>query len=96
MTDTQMSRKSNEALEFERIIQDYAPVRDIFSEDEHIEYLCKEALATLSPTDQRLFILYAELGSIREVARRIGMSQSTLHYRIDKIRKNLKKKILNQ
>ena len=96
MTATKMSRKNDEALEFDRVAEDYAPRRDVFSEEEHLAYLSKEALATLSPGDRELFILYAELGSYRETARYVGLSPSTLHYRIAKIRKKLKKKILHQ
>lgn len=90
-----MSRKSNETLNFERITRDYAPSHDVFSEDEHLVHRCKEALATLPPEDQKLFILYAEVGSIREVSRRLNSSPSTLHYRIERIRKTIKAKIIN-
>ena len=91
-----MSRKSKETHAFERTLAEYAPVEDIFSEDEHLAYLCKKALSTLSPADQQLFILYAELGTIRETARRLNMSTSTLHYRIGRIRKFIIEKIQNQ
>lgn len=90
-----MSRKSKETHAFERTVADYAPIEDIFSEDDHIVYRCKKALSTLSPADQRLFILYAELGTIREMARLLKMSPSTLHYRIARIRKRIIEKINN-
>lgn len=88
-----MSRKNKETYEFERIIAEYAPTRDIFSEDEHLEYLCKKALSMLPHADQQLFILYAETGNIREAARILNISPSTLHYRIDRIRKEIKKRL---
>lgn len=90
-----MSRKSKEVLDFERIIAEYQPQDDVFCEDDTVVARCKQALAALPPRDQRLFILYAEVGSIREVSRRLGMSPSTVQYRIFKIKKRLRMQVMN-
>lgn len=88
-----MTRKNKEIRDFERIIEDYAPSSDIFSEDEQLEHRCKKALSTLPPADRRLFILFAETGSIRELSRHLQISHSTLHYRIGRIRTEIRKRL---
>ena len=65
----------------------------LFSEDDERVEDCKRALERLPDTERALFILYAEVGNIRRLARLLKMSHSTLQYRISKIRKRLQEQV---
>lgn len=88
-----MARKSDPIRYFARICEEYRPNEDPFSEDDQVIVACKAALAKLPDEERRLFILYAEVGNIRKIARILKMSPSTLQYRIARIRKRLQKQV---
>ncbi len=87
-----MGCKDKTTRYFERIASDYAPSDDIFSEDDPRVGRCKRALASLPAEDQKLFILYVEIGSVRKLSRKLRVSHSTLQYRINKIRRLLRQR----
>lgn len=66
---------------------------DIFVERSERLEQCVKALSFLSEDERRLFILYAETGSLEKLSRIIGISKSTLQYRIFAIRKKIKDNI---
>jgi DNA-directed RNA polymerase specialized sigma subunit len=73
------------------IMNDYKPNYSIFSEDEHKMFLIKKALLKLSEADRIIFILYAELGSLRKTGKALGVSHTTAYKQI----KMIKEQILN-
>lgn len=73
-----------------RILQQYLPDDDMFSEEDirlnRIKHIIYEKL---SETDKRVLLLYAELGSQRKVGEKLGVSASTVNILIKKIRKQI-------
>lgn len=73
-----------------RILEDYLPDDDIMSEEEFRVNAIKHIIYDkLSETDKRVILLYAELGSQREVGRKLGVSASTVNILIKRIRKDI-------
>lgn len=50
----------------------------------------KEAVFNLPEVEKRCLILYAELGSQRDVAKRLGVSPATVNHLISKIREEIR------
>lgn len=74
-----------------RIIEEeYTARKGVFDEDDARVRCCKDALRRLSDADRRLFILYADTGSVRKLSRMLGVSKSTVQNRISAIRRKLK------
>lgn len=75
-----------------RILEEYLPDDDLFSvEDERMNALKHIIYEKLSETDKRVILLYAELGSQREVGRKLGVSASTVNILIKRIRNEILK-----
>lgn len=73
-----------------RILEDYLPDDDIMSEEEFRVNAIKHIIYDkLSETDKRVILLYAELGSQREVGRKLGVSASTVNILIKRIREDI-------
>lgn len=89
-----MPRKSDPIRYWRRIVAEYQPQEDIFCEDSPTVAQCKKALAALPDADRQLFILYAEMGNVRKLSQILGVSSSTLHYRILKIKNRLRKQVI--
>ncbi|WP_406539148.1 sigma factor-like helix-turn-helix DNA-binding protein [Fibrobacter sp.] len=80
-----------------RILEDYLPDDDIMSEEEFRVNAIKHIIYDkLSETDKRVILLYAELGSQREVGRKLGVSASTVNILIKRIREDILKYFKNQ
>ena len=75
-----------------RILEEYLPDDDLFSvEDARMNALKHIIYEKLSETDKRVILLYAELGSQREVGRKLGVSASTVNILIKRIRNEILK-----
>lgn len=71
--------------------EEYTASKGVFDEDDARVRRCKAALRKLSDSDRRLFILYAETGSVRKLSHTLGVSKSTVQNRVSEIRRKLKK-----
>lgn len=69
----------------------YTACKGVFDEDDTRVRRCKAALRKLSDSDRRLFILYADTGSVRKLSQMLGVSKSTVQNRVSEIRSKLKK-----
>lgn len=78
-------------IDMRKIMEEYKPNYDIFCEDGELITKLKEAVQKLSEPDRIIFIMYCEKGSLREVAKLLGVSHTTIF----KFMKNIKNKILN-
>jgi len=73
-----------------RILGDYLPDDDIFSEEPELINRIKHIIyEKLSETDKRVLLLYAELSSQRKVGEKLGVSASTVNILIRKIRNRI-------
>lgn len=72
-------------IEFKEIEKTYLSDKGMFEEKEIMLFMNE-----LSIEDRRLLILYAELGSLRAVAKIYNCSHKMIHKRITKIRKKYK------
>lgn len=71
--------------------EEYTACKGVFDEDDARVRRCKTALRKLSDSDRRLFILYADTGSVRKLSQMLGASKSTVQNRVSEIRRKLKK-----
>lgn len=58
--------------------------------DREVSEPLQQALAALSEDERTLFMRYVEVGSLRGLARELGISPTTLHHRIGVIRSKIK------
>ena len=83
-------------INMKRILEDYLPDDDIMSEEDFRVNALKHIIyERLSETDKRVILLYAELGSQREVGRKLGVSASTVNILIKRIREDILKYFKN-
>lgn len=75
--------------QFHLIEEEYTARKGVFDEDDARVRRCKEALRRLSDTDRRLFILYADTGSVRKLSQMLGVSKSTVQNRVTEIRRKI-------
>lgn len=77
-------------INLNRILEDYQPDNDIFSEEPEVVAKLKDVIFNrLSEIDRRVILLYAELQSQRKVAKLLGVSASTVNILIRRIRKEI-------
>lgn len=69
--------------------EEYTASKGVFDEDDARVRRCKAALRRLSDTDRRLFILYADIGSVRKMSQMLGVSKSTVQNRVTEIRRKI-------
>lgn len=74
-------------MTIQSLIKEYAPNDSLFCEDDEQMVLIKQAVASLSPADRIIFILYAETGSLREVGKMLGVSHTTIYKEIKRIKR---------
>ncbi|WP_295878794.1 sigma factor-like helix-turn-helix DNA-binding protein [uncultured Alistipes sp.] len=75
--------------QFHLIEEEYTASKGVFDEDDARVRRCKDALRRLSGVDRRLFILYAESGSVRKMSQMLGVSKSTVQNRVTEIRRKI-------
>lgn len=68
---------------------DYLPDLSIFSTDCERVARLKRALTRLSQADRTIVILYAETASLREVAKMLNVSHTTIRTELQRIRSEL-------
>ena len=93
-TSTTESRASAEQRSWTEILQDYGLAPYVMADDGEEMLRIKGALSRLSEPDRRIIVLYAELGNIRGLARRLGVSRSTAHNRVKRIQALIKADVL--
>lgn len=74
------------------ILNKYEPTDDVFSEEEDdtpSRKLKDIIYNKLDEIDRRIILLYAELGSLRKLAKEIGVSPTACHFRIKQIRQKI-------
>lgn len=75
-------------LNINDILDEYRPDEDIFcDEDEKIHKIKKIIYDKLSESDRRIILLYTEAGNLRDVAKLLNVSFTTVYYQIKRIRK---------
>lgn len=77
--------------DIKKILNDYKPNYDIMCEDSELITKLKQAVCNLSDADRIIFVLYCETGSLRQTAKMLGVSHTTIY----KLIRNLKKQILD-
>jgi DNA-directed RNA polymerase specialized sigma subunit len=77
-------------IDMRKLMEEYKPNYDIFCEDGELVTRIKEEVQKLSEPDRIIFIMYCEMGSLREVAKKLGVSHTTIF----KFIKNIKQRIL--
>lgn len=76
-------------MTIQSLIKEYAPNDSLFCEDDEQMVMIKQAVASLSPADRIIFILYAETGSLREVGKMLGVSHTTVYKCVKEIKKRI-------
>ncbi|WP_418426726.1 sigma factor-like helix-turn-helix DNA-binding protein [Alistipes sp.] len=76
-------------IQFHLIEEEYTADNGVFDEDDTRVCRCKVALQRLSDADRRLFILYADIGSVRKMSQILGVSKSTVQNRVTEIRRKI-------
>ena len=85
-----MSNEAEIVRDYREIRQDYAPDPSIFSEEDERTHRVKEIIEKELPqVDRVLFLSYVDCGSLRKLARRIGVSEFTAQREIARIRKDI-------
>ena len=75
------------------ILADYDLRPDMMTEDRDEVLRLKRALARLPEPDRRIVVLYAELGRLRRLARRLGVSRATAHNRVRRIQATIREEV---
>lgn len=84
-----MSKERDFVANYKEVRQDYAFDPSIFNDEPEKVRRIKEIIDALPEVDKILFIMYAECGSLRKLARRLGFSHMTLAKEIQRIRKKI-------
>ena len=75
---------------FARVLADYRFDGDVFNaDDERVRRIKFVMDKYLTEADRRIMIYYAECGSIRDTAARMGVSRATMGNTIQRIRKEI-------
>lgn len=69
-----------------KILDEYKPHNSIWREDDDFIHFAKEAIQSLSDSDKIIFVLYCEYGSLRKVAKDLGVSHTIIYKEITRIR----------
>lgn len=82
-----MSEERKVVGEYKAVRQDYEWDASIFNDEPERVARVKEIIATrLTEPERILFIMYTDCGSLRLLARRLGLSHTTLNSEIRRIR----------
>lgn len=86
-----MNSRTQLCHDLKKIMEDYAPSRDVFSEDTPRVKRLKSLVSRLDEADRKIIILYAEVASYRKLGKLLGVS----HFTIEKTIQGIKKQIMN-
>lgn len=78
------------SMELKRIMRDYEFDRNIMTEEDERSARSKAALAMLPQADRIIFTLFADMGSAKQVADVLGISQTLMYKEIKRIRTIIK------
>lgn len=77
-------------VELQKMLNDYKPNFDLFTDDDETMTALKSAIDSLSQADRIIFVLYAETGSLREVGKMLGVSHTSIYKTINGIKRQIK------
>lgn len=77
-------------IDIYKILEKYAPDKDIFSDEEELITRIKDIVYNqLDEVDRRVLLMYAELASLRKLGKEIGVSASAAGQRIRQIKNKI-------
>lgn len=92
---TKIKRKTKDiskSFDIYELLLKYAPDQDLFSDEDRSTALLKDIIFhKLDETERRIIILYAELASLRKVAKVLGMSVCPIQKYISRLNKKITK-----
>lgn len=91
-------KEENRKWDIKALHKEYAPPRNddlLFTDEEERTIVLKEIISTLPSYDQTIFFIYCELGSLREVAKRLNVSHSAVIKKMDQIKAKIMEKYLD-
>ena len=72
-----------------KVMEGYKPDESIWREYSDDILMLKRAMDNLSDGDRIIFVLYCEYGSLRKVAKQLGVSHSIIYKNINRIKKEM-------
>lgn len=88
MTDG-MNSRTQLCHDLKKIMEDYAPSRDVFSEDTPRVKRLKSLVSRLDEADRNIILAYAEVASYRELGRMLGVSYGTARNVVNRIKASI-------
>lgn len=86
-----MKMEKKHTVNIKDIFEEYKENQDIFNEEEdNIINLKRIIWNVLDETERRIILLYTEIGNMRDTAKELGVSTSTLCIYVNKIRQKIK------
>jgi len=79
---------SKELIELSKELE---PDNDIFNDDSDVLDRCKRVLMSLPIEDKTIMLLYIHYGSLRKVAKQLGVSHTLIYKNINRIKKEFLK-----
>lgn len=74
-------------MDLNKLYDEYAIDKDVFNEESQKVKVLKDIIFNnLNELDKRIILLYAEEGSMRRVAKHLGVSVATAYHTISRIR----------
>lgn len=71
------------------VMDSYKPDNSIWRDYSDDMLLLKEAVDNLDDADRIIFVLYCEYGSLRKVAKKLGVSHSIIYKNITRLKKEI-------
>lgn len=81
---------TRQRISLQKIIDEYEG--DIFKDDDYM-YRLKEIIDSLPDLDKALLIVYSDEMSMAKTGKKFGVSSTTIHQRIKKIREYIKERL---
>jgi DNA-directed RNA polymerase specialized sigma subunit len=83
-----MKNKEKNDINIDELMSDYKPHNDdIFDEDTALLSMLKSIIfCDLSEAERRVLLMYAEIGSQRELGKELGVSAASINIYLNKIR----------
>lgn len=71
------------------VMKEYKPDNSIWREYSDDVLMLKKAMDNLNDSDRVIFVLYCEYGSLRKVAKQLGVSHSIIYKNISRIKREM-------
>lgn len=89
--EKRFTEKNQTTFDIKEILETYSIDDDVFSNEEEWFSNVKDAVWNgLDETERRIILLYAELGNMRDTAKALKVSPSTIYIYVSKIRIKIK------